>query len=65
MKIDSFKIKLLMAEAEMSQSDLAEKCRITKQNVSLVLTRGTCAIAKVGRIAKALSVDVRDIVVEE
>ena len=58
MKIDSFKIKLLMAEQEINQSILAERCGISRQNISAMLGRGTCSIAKVGKIAKALGVDI-------
>ena len=65
MKIDSIRIKILMAEAEMNQADLAEKVGIARQNISAMLARGTCSIAKVGKIAKALGVDVREIIKEE
>ena len=65
MKIDSFKIKLLMAEQEINQSVLAERCGIARQNSSAMLGRGTCSIAKVGRLANALHVDIREIVKEE
>lgn len=65
MKIDSIKIKLLMVEQEINQSALAERCGITRQNVSTMLARGTCSIAKVGKLAKALGVNAREIVKEE
>lgn len=65
MRIDSIKIKLLMAEQELTQAALAKKCGIARQNISAVLARGTCSIAKVGKIAKALGVDVREIIKED
>lgn len=65
MRIDSIKIKLLMAEQEINQSVLAERCGIARQNISAMLARGTCSIAKVGKIAKALGVDAREIIKEE
>lgn len=65
MKIDSIKIKLRMAELEMNQIMLAEKCGISRQNISTMLARGTCSIAKVGKLAKALGVDIREIIKEE
>lgn len=65
MRIDSIKIKLLMADLEMNQTMLAEKCGIARQNLSAMLTRGTCSIVKVGKIAKALGVDVREIIKED
>lgn len=65
MKIDSIKIKLLMADQEIKQSDLAERCGISRQNISTMLARGTCSIAKVGKLAKALGVETREIIKEE
>ena len=65
MRIDSIKIKLLMAEREINQSKLAERCGIARQSISAMLARGTCSIAKVGKLAKALGVDAREIVKEE
>lgn len=65
MKINSIKIKLLMAEQEINQSILAERCGISRQNISTMLARGTCSIAKVGKLAKALGVDALEIIKEE
>ena len=64
MKIDSIKIKLLMADQGMTQADLADRVGISRQNISLMLGRGTCSIAKVGKLAKALGVDAREIIKE-
>lgn len=64
MKIDSVKIKLLMAEQEMNQTVLAERCGSSRQNVSILLARGTCSTVKVGKIAKALGVSVAEIAKE-
>lgn len=65
MKIDSIKIKLMMAEQELRQIELAEKVGMSRQNLSTILTRGTCSAVNAGRIAKALGVDVREIVKED
>lgn len=65
MKVDGIKIKLIMAEMEISQTVLAERAGISKQNISLILSRGTCTITNAGRIAKALGVEVREIVRED
>lgn len=64
MRIDSIKIKLLMAEQEMNQSQLAERCGISRQNISQMLGRGTCSVAKLGKLAKALGVEPREIIKE-
>ena len=65
MKIDTFKIKMILAEAEMTRADLAAKCGISRQNISTILTRGTCALKSVGKIAKGLGIPVSDIVIED
>ena len=65
MRIDSIKIKLLMAEQEINQTVLAERCGLARQNISITLARGTCSIAKVGKLAKALGVDPREIIKED
>lgn len=65
MKIDVHKIKLILAEEEMTQTDLAEKCGISRQNLNNMLTRGTCVPKTVGRLARGLGVDVREIVKED
>lgn len=65
MRIDSIKIKLLMAEQEINQSVLAERCGIARQNISTMLSRGTCSIVKVGKIAKILGVDASEIIKED
>lgn len=65
MKIDSFAIKLLMAEQEINQTELAEKCGIARQNLNILLGRGTCSPKTAGKLAKALGVPVREIVKED
>lgn len=62
MKIDSIKIKLLMAEQDLRQVDLAERCGISRQNISITLSRGTCSPQKASKIAKALCVPIREII---
>lgn len=64
MKIDSIKIKLLMAEQGINQSELAEKCGISRQNISLTLSRGSCHPVKATKLANALGVSVREIIKE-
>lgn len=65
MRIDGIKIKLLMAEQEITQSILADRCGISRQNISQVLARGTCLPIKANKLAKALGVDVREIIKED
>lgn len=62
MKLATNKIKLIMAEMAITHSVLAERCGVSRQNISATLSRGTCSVVKAGKIAKALGVPVADIV---
>lgn len=64
MRLDTQKIKLILAEREMRQVDLAAKCGTSRQSISLILTRGTCEPKTAGKIAKGLGVPVAEIVKE-
>lgn len=65
MKLNVWKIKLFLAEREMSQSDLAIKIGVNRQQVNDILKRETCTLKTLGRIAKALDVSVSELVKEE
>ena len=56
---------LLLAEREMNQSDLAEKIGVNRQQINEILSRGTCSLKTLGRISKAMCVDVTEILKEE
>lgn len=65
MRIDSIAIKLLLAEKGMTQTKLSERCGVSRQSISTILLRATCSAANAGKLAKALGVDVREIIKEE
>ena len=65
MKINTHKIKLILAEMEMTRSDLAAKCGISRQNISTILTRGTCEPKTAGKLAKGLGIPLDEIVKED
>jgi transcriptional regulator with XRE-family HTH domain len=62
MKINKNKVLICMARKEMNQIRLAEKCGICKQTISKILSRGSTGPDMVGAIAKALEVDVTEII---
>lgn len=65
MKLDSIKIKLIMAENELTHADLAEKLGVDRTWVShLISGKRACRPVTAGRIAKALGVPVSEIVAE-
>ena len=65
MKLDVMKIKQILAEKEMNQVDLAVKCGVERQQINGVLSRGTCSLKTLGRISKALGVQLEEIIKEE
>ena len=65
MRIDTNKVQILLAEQELSKADLAAKSGICRQNISIILGRGTCAPVTAGKIAKALDIPGAEIVKEE
>lgn len=65
MKIDTRKIKLILAERGMTRTELSDLCGISRQNVSTILTRGTCELKTAGKIAKGLGISVAEIAKEE
>lgn len=52
---------MILAERLMSKTDLADLCGVSRQNVSTIMTRGTCLPKTAGKIAKGLGVDVTEI----
>ena len=65
MKSNSHKIELLLAEKEITKSQLAEKCGLCRQNISTILTRKTCEPKTIGKISKGLNVSIDEIIEKE
>lgn len=65
MKVDAKKIELLMAEKGLLSKDVAERSGMSRQNFSTVKLRGSCTPVNAGKIAKALGVDVTEILAKE
>lgn len=65
MKLNVRNINFLMAEQEIGQTELAERCGMMRQNIHTILFRGTCLPKTAGKLAKALGVNVWEIVKEE
>ena len=64
MRIDSYKVKLILAELGMTQARLAEKCGVARQNISNILSKGKCSPKTAGKIAAGLGVHVSKIAKE-
>lgn len=62
MKLSKEKINLLMAQKELSVTELAECCGKTKQRISCILNSVNVAPKTAGMIARALKVNVTEII---
>lgn len=65
MKVNKFKIQVAMANAELNRNKLANKAELSISTLCNVLSRGSCKPATAGRIAKALGIDVTEIIETE
>lgn len=65
MGLNTRKIKIILAQKEMNQSNLAKKCGMRPQALSEILSRGTCTLKTIGKIANAMGVSVTEIVKED
>lgn len=64
MKINRDKVDLAMAAAGItSYKDLASKLGCTRQNLSIILNRGSCSAVNVYRLAEALGVEPKEIAI--
>lgn len=64
MEINKRRIKVLMAKQGLTTKALAERMDTQPNNLSTVLTRGTCRPETATRIANALGVQLEEIVKE-
>lgn len=61
MRIEGLKVKLLLAERNLKQYDLAELSGISKATINSVLNGKTASVRTIYAIAKALNVPTEDI----
>lgn len=64
MKLSKKKVFLLMAEREMSYTDLAREAGLSRQNLHCILGRGTSRAKSIGKIANALGVKPEEVLEE-
>lgn len=65
MKANRMKVKLAMARACMNLSDLAEVAQLPRPTVINALAGKSVRTATIGRIARALGVDVSELIETE
>ena len=61
MKISATRIDTILAERGMTKAALADRCGVSRQNISTIIRRGTCEPRTAGKLAAGLGVDVADI----
>lgn len=64
MRIDRIKLIVLMTQKNMNVLELAELSGVSRATVTAVKSGKSCAITTAARIAKALGVDVTEILEE-
>lgn len=62
MRIDRGKLYMIMAEKELTQIDIALKCRISAGRLSNIIYADSVKPKTVGKIAKALNVKIEEII---
>lgn len=65
MKISRAKIELLQAKAGMTAVQLAKNSGISRQNISTIKGRGTCAPTTAAKLAHGLGVSITEILESE
>jgi len=61
-KLDTLQIEILLAERKMTQTDLARESGISRQNISTILSRGSCSPKTAGRLAQGFGVPLTELV---
>lgn len=61
MNINTFALETILAERGMTKSDLAKASGVCRQNISVIVRRGTCEPKTAGKLATGLGVSVTDI----
>lgn len=64
MNINAKKVEHLLAEQDLTKKALAERCGISRQNISTIVRRGTCEPRTANRLARGLGVELADIIEE-
>mgnify|MGYP003372204582 CR=1 FL=1 len=65
MKLNVIRILVILAKTTQSKAKLAENAKLSRQTVTNALKTGECKPETAGKIAKALGVDVTEIIETE
>lgn len=62
MNLNTQRIETILAERGMTKTALAKSCHISSQNISTIISRGSCEPKTVGKLASGLGVPVSEII---
>lgn len=62
MRLNSTRVRLIMAKQEINQTSLAVKAGISRQTLSAVMNGRSCRPELLGKISKALGVEPEEII---
>ncbi len=65
MNINARRIEVLMAKQGISMTKLGELSGVSRQNISTIVRRGTCAPATAGKLARGLGISVEELTEKE
>lgn len=65
MNISKDRIQYIMAEKKMTMTSLAAASGMCRQQISVIMAKGTCTPSSAGKIAEGLGVSVTNIMREE
>ena len=64
MKLDIMKIVQILAENGLTKSEFAARSGVSRQQISTIMGRGSCAPKTAGKLAAGLGVSVTEIMKE-
>ena len=65
MRIDSMRIRIIMADKGVTQSFVARNSNLSRQSINKIIRRGTCEPKTAGKLAAGLGVPVTEILARE
>ena len=65
LKLNVTRIIVILAEQGITKAELARRCGLSRQQISVILGRGTCTPTSAGKLAAGLGVSVVEIMKED
>lgn len=62
MLLNTKRIETVLAEKGMTKTELSKNCGISRQNISILIRRGTCEPKTANKLASGLGIPVSEII---